>query len=250
MRILLTLLAVFAILKPSGAVDLEKLSFGRWALLFVVIPGCPACERVLPWFSQAAQDFPAIRFLLVAPWATEELATLAGDFPVYIDHGGKFGASLGVKRAPTLVLLARGMIALRLEWPFDEAKLQESLAEFLTFQVPDPQSLLGKRAPDFSAKDLAGEAISLESFPKPLLLVFFNPAYPRCWEDLPILVELSKEVRIALLAVGKISTDERERLRGRAGERIIVLFTEEIRILEAYQVVWSPTYFLLDGEGW
>jgi len=248
-KLLLALLAVLGVASPFWAMDVGELAFGRWALLFVVIPGCPACERVLPWFSQAAQAFPEIRFLVVAPAATPELTGLAGDHLIYVDRGGVFGASLGVKRAPTALLLARGAIVRRLEWPFDETKLKESLLELLALQVPDPQALLGKSAPGFTAKGLTGEPISLESFSKPLLLVFFNPACPGCWEDFPVLVELSREVGIAVLAVGKLSAEEVERLKSTAGERIVVLFSEEIRILEAYQVMRSPTYFLLDGKG-
>ena len=245
----LALLASLAVALSVWAKELEELSFGRWALLFVVIPGCPACEKVLPWFSQAAQTFPEVHFLLVTPWSTPELGKSAGTLPVHIDHGGIFGASLGVKRAPIVLLLARGTIAFRLEWPFDEAKLQESLSGLLALYVPDPQALLGKNAPDFSAKNLAGELISLGFLSKPLLLMFFNPACPGCWEDFPVLVELSKEVSIALLAIGKLSVNEVERLKLIAGENIVVLCTEDIRILETYQVVRSPTYFLLDEKG-
>jgi len=231
------------------AKELEDLSFGRWALLFVVIQGCPACEKVLPWFSQAAQTFPEVHFLLVTPWSTPELGKSAGTLPVYIDNGGIFGASLGVKRAPTVLLLARGAVARRLEWPFDEAKLGESLLELLALQVPDPQALLGKNAPCFSAKNFAGEAISLGSISKPLRLMFFNPACPGCWEDFPVLVELSREVSVVLLVIGKLSAEELKRLKLIAEEKIVVLCTEDIRILETYQVVRSPTYFLLDEKG-
>ena len=108
----------------SQGVEVGDLISGRWALLFVVIPGCPACEEVFPWFSQAAQVFPEIRFLLVASWSTDELRKLGGAIPVYIDGGGIFGASLGVKRAPTVVFWAGGVPVHRLEWPFDKAKLK------------------------------------------------------------------------------------------------------------------------------
>lgn len=243
------LVGVFVVVAPLFAVEFEELSSGRWALLFVVIPGCPACEKVLPWFSQAAQTFPEIRFLLVTPWSSDELEKLPGAIPVYVDNGGLFGASLGVRRAPTVLLLARGAVVLRLEWPFDEMKLKESLSELLAFQVPDPRALLGKRPPDFTAKTLAGESISMESLSKPLLLVFFNPACPGCWEDFPILSELSKEVSVVLLAAAKLSPEKKDRLELAAGEKVVVLFTEEVRVLQAFQVMRSPTYFLIDGEG-
>jgi thiol-disulfide isomerase/thioredoxin len=233
----------------SQGVEVGDLISGRWALLFVVIPGCPACEEVLPWFSQAAQAFPEIRFLLVAPWSTDELRKLAGAIPVYIDGGGMLGASLGVKRAPTVVFWAGGVPVHRLEWPFDRAKLEKGLEEVLAHPVPDPRALLGHLAPDFLASNLEGEPVLLASLPKPILLVFFNPGCPACWEDFPILAELSQEVTIVLLVVGELSPEEFGRLRTVASEKVMVLSVKDFKVLEAYQVVRSPTYFLVDEKG-
>ncbi|MGC8963345.1 MAG: redoxin domain-containing protein [Candidatus Bipolaricaulaceae bacterium] len=252
-RVFLLILFLGASVWPSFPQTIFDVARGRWALLFVVIPGCPACEEVLPWFTRAAQAFPEIRFLLVTPAATPELTSLAGDLPVYIDHGGLFGASLGVKRAPTAIFLAAGTPISRLDWPFDEASFEKGLKELLAHPVPDPFALLGLPAPAFSAPNLDGQTVSVAELSKPLLLAFFNPRCPACWEDLPSLAELSKDVFVGLLAFGELTAGERAHLRAlcekASSQKFVVLMATSFEVLEAYQVVRSPTYFLLDGKG-
>lgn len=158
----------------GGTIGIGELAQGRWAVGFVVAPGCPACEKVVPWFAYAAQAFPEIRFLLVAPNATPELAGLAGGLQVYVDRGGAFGAGLGVRRAPTVILLVEGAVAGRLDWPFTEEELARALASSRAVHVPTPRDLLGSPPPDGSGVDLAGNPVHLSDLPRPLLLVFFN----------------------------------------------------------------------------
>jgi thiol-disulfide isomerase/thioredoxin len=79
--------------------------------------------------------------------------------------------------------------------------------------------------------------------------VFFNPGCPACWEVFPILAELSQEVTIVLLVVGELSPEEFGRLRTVASEKVMVLSVKDFKILEAYQVVRSPAYFLVDEKG-
>ena len=79
--------------------------------------------------------------------------------------------------------------------------------------------------------------------------MFFNHGCPACWEDFPILAELSQEVTIVLLVVGELSPEEFGRLRTVASEKVMVLLVKDFKVLEAYQVVRSPTYFLVDEKG-
>ncbi|MGC9075349.1 MAG: TlpA family protein disulfide reductase, partial [Candidatus Bipolaricaulaceae bacterium] len=175
-RVFLLILFLGASVWPSFPQAIFDVAHGRWALLFVVIPGCPACEEVLPWFTRAAQAFPEIRFLLVAPAATPELTSLVGDLPVYIDEGGALGWELGVRRAPAVLLSVEGVIIDRLDWPFTEGKLLRSLAESLLVEIemPNPKELLGQPAPEFSGLDLEGQKITFAELPRPLLLVFVS----------------------------------------------------------------------------
>ena len=264
-KFLVAFLAVLGGASPLWAMDLGELAFGRWALLFVVIPGCPACEKVLPWFSRAAQAFPEIRFLVVAPEVTPELAGLAGELPVYIDEGGTLGLELGITRAPTVLLSVEGVIINQLNWPFTEGQLFRSLAESLLVEIrlPSPRELLGQPAPEFTAVDLNGEEISFSGLPRPVLLVFFDPGCPPCWEILPLLGELSQNVAIILIVAAKearISEVDRRRLmefvkeaEEQGGSAFVVLDLwvkgKGFTILQAYTVGRSPTYILIDGKG-
>ncbi len=255
-KVLVALLVVLGVAGPSWALELTELASGRWTLLFLVVPGCPACEEALAWFHRAAQAFPEIRFLLVAPWNTEELPRLAGTLPVYIDEGGALGWELGIRRAPTVLLGAEGVIIDQLDWPFTEGQLFRSLAESLLVKIemPNPKELLGQPAPEFSATNLKGQETVLAELPRPLLLVFFSLGCPPCWEILPLLEELSKEVAIALLVfTEELAEDDWARLRGFLegveGQQVAVLLTKGFELLEAYRVARSPTYFLMDKKG-
>lgn len=102
----------------GGTIEVEELAHGRWTIGFIILPGCPACEKVIEWFGRAAQAFPEIRFLLVAPKPTAELKEAVGEkFTVLIDQGGLFGAWLGVKRGSTVFLVVEGVYVRRLDWP-------------------------------------------------------------------------------------------------------------------------------------
>lgn len=53
------------------------LARGRWALLFVVVLGCPAYEDAIRWLEQAHGAHPEVHPLLVGPWRTRELEATA-----------------------------------------------------------------------------------------------------------------------------------------------------------------------------
>lgn len=242
----------------------EELSSGRWALGFIVLPNCPACEEVIDWFSYAAQAFPEIQFLLVAPEPTPELKEAIGDsYTILIDQGGIFGGWLGVERAPTVFLNVEGVYVDRLDWPFIEGFLLRKLAESLLVDVPNPRLLIGQPAPDFSATDLEGREITFTELPRPLLLAFVSLGCAPCWEVLPVLEELSQEVAVGLVAVvgsAGLSEVDQERLEQFLNDmekldgRAVVLFGtwvegEGFRMVEAYKVGQSPTFILIDGKG-
>ncbi|HEU68536.1 MAG TPA: hypothetical protein ENN53_04885, partial [Candidatus Acetothermia bacterium] len=106
----------------APALDPAQTARGRWAVFALVLPGCPACEEALSWFSQVHQSFPEIGFLLLSPWESEEVSVASAELglPFLVDEGGRMGAAWGVRRAPNLVLLLDGRPHGRLDWPFTE----------------------------------------------------------------------------------------------------------------------------------
>lgn len=248
--------AVFPTL-GGETIGIEEIAQGRWAVGFVVLPGCPACEKLIAWFERAAEAFPEIRFLLVAPEATPELEALVQG-QVLLDRGGVLGGSLGVKRVPTVFLSVEGVHVTRLDWPFTEGALLRALAESLLVKIklPNPKELLGEPAPGFSAHDLQDTGVRLSDLPRPLLLAFIDPGCPPCWEALPVLAEVAREVAVGLVAFVReagLSQADRERLegfqRGVEERPVAVLLVQDLAVLSAYKVARSPTYILLDGKG-
>lgn len=253
----------------GNAISMENLAQGRWALGFVVIPGCPACEEFLPWFYLAARAFPEVKFLLIAPEATPELQALVEgrvfEIPVLLDVEGVFGTWLGVDRAPTVLLSLEGVEIDRLDWPFTQGGLFRKLAESLLVEIefPDPKELLGQPAPDFSTTGLEGEEITLAELPRPLLLAFFNPGCSPGWDFLPALRTISRDVTVALMAmVGDVglSAEDKKRLErflrevGNANGSAAVLldyWMEErgFGIASDFKVARSPTFILINEKG-
>ncbi len=268
MAVLAMVLASLFILAPRGhtaptaPADVRTtapadLARGRWGLLFVVLPGCPACEQALTWFSALGEESPEIQFAVVAPTVAPELtAAVPPPLRVLADAGGTLGGRLGVKRAPTLVLLVEGSAASRLDWPFTEAELTMALSSSPMEHVPSPHDLLGNPAPGVSGLDLAGNPAYLSDLPRPLLLVFFNPGCPPCWDALPELVEVSKAVAVALLAIapeGRLHNDHPERLAqfvyaDEGYPRLVVLIRDPM-VPRAYHVTRTPAHILVDETG-
>ena len=251
----------------NGTVILvEDLAQGRWALGFIVFPGCPACEKMVEWFEQAAQAFPEIKFLFIASEATPELRDLvkahAPEIPVLLDKGGVLGTELGVTRAPTVFLSAEGMYITRLDWPFTEGKLLRELAQSLLIKLPNPRDLLGKQAPNFSAVNLNGDKIGLADFARPLLLAFLNPNCPSCWDVLPSLLELPNDVAAGIVIPvrqSRLSTEHWEKLQqfqrkaSEQGKQVAVVLDkwskeEGFKILSAYKIKATPTFILVGKE--
>ena len=102
--------------------------------------------------------------------------------------------------------------------------------------------------------DLAGTKIALTDLPRPLLLSFFNPNCPPCWDVLPSLVEASTEVSVVILAVvGKEGLADQHRVRfaesGVEVGKITILLLTDFQAIDAYQVTATPTTFLIDTQG-
>ncbi len=122
---------------------------------------------------------------------------------------------------------------------------------------------MGWSAPDFSATDLRGEEINLAELPRPLLLVFVSLECAPCWEILPMLEEVSKEVTVVLVTLaGKagLSEDDWERLKRfsddveEQGGTAVVLPDQWVegrgfKITMDYKVAQSPTFILIDEKG-
>jgi len=241
---------------PISAAELSR---GEWALGFVILPGCPACEEVITWFGRAAQAIPQVNFLLVTLVATPKLIAFVNEHAegirVALDSDRSLGARLGVTRAPTVFLFMEGAQIARLGWPFTEQDLLSEVVRLAEF--PDPAQLVGQAAPEFTAVDLGGSEVVLAELPRPLLLAFFNPYCPPCWTTLPTLAEISREVAVAVLALvrdaGGLAGEHRARFEGfldGVGDRSVrVLLLEGFEVLALYQVGRIPTYILIDAQG-
>jgi len=230
-------------LDPAAA----QLAQGRWALLFVVLPGCPACEHAIRWLGKAQHAHPQI--LLLAPRFTEELQGAASQvgLPLRVDEGGRMGAALGVRRAPTVVFLLDGRLLGRLDWPFTEDELVRGLHELAAAPREGPWRLLGARVSLGEVRTLAGEHVNLDELPRPLLVLFFNPLCPPCWDALPGIAEISAEIEVVLAvrAAHALTERDRERLR-ETGLRAV---RDDGALAEMLAARVTPTYVILDQEG-
>ncbi len=244
-----TLCALFlnALAMPSSTFDLAQLYQGRWALVFVVLPGCPACERVLAWLGEGS--LPAVNLLLVAPWASEELEVWARTLgvPWWVDEGGRMGASLGVQRAPSVVLFLDGRPWRLLPWPLGQGDLVRGLAELAAAPREGPHALLGSTFPLERLGRLLGEQVDLQ-VPRPILFLFFNPECPPCWEALAELRKLSEgsSVQVVVVATRVLSSEDRKKL---AESGFVVVGDEGGELARAFGVRATPTYVILDGKG-
>ncbi len=234
-----------ALAMPSSTFDLAQLYQGRWALVFVVLPGCPACERVLAWLGEGS--LPAVNLLLVAPWASEELEVWARTLgvPWWVDEGGRMGASLGVQRAPSVVLFLDGRPWQLLPWPLGQGDLVRGLEELAAAPREGPYSLLGSTVPLGEARTFVGEPVNLQELPRPLLFFFFNPDCPPCWEALRELQKLSEgiSVQVVVVATRVPSSEDRKKL---AESGFLVVGDEGGELARAFLVRATPTYLILD----
>ena len=231
-------------------IGIKELARGRWVLAFVVLPNCPACEKVIRWLGQANQAYPGLNFLLFAPWLADELeaASSQAGLALAVDKGGRLGAGLGVKRAPTVVFFLDGRPVGRLDWPFTEAERVHGLDELATTPRAGPWQYLGAVVSLGTFPTLEGEPVNLDELPGPVVLSFFNPLCSPCWEAFPILIEARRDVAVVLilLASHALSGDDRQVLR-EAGLRVVL--DDEGELAQALAVRVTPTYVIRDGKG-
>lgn len=252
-----------SLVTPSGdPFSLARLAEGRWALAFVVVPNCPACEEVMGWFNRAAEAFPEIRFVLVFPETSPAAESFSSERVNFlVDEGGMFGYLLGVRRAPTVVIFVEGIAVEKVEWPFNEGFLLRKLAESLLIAFPNPKELLGAPAPDFSAPSLDGEKLAFSDLPRPILVAFLALGCAPCWEALPVLVGLSQEVPVVLIAIvgqSGLSEEDHKRLyeflkqaREKGGVAFVLLdpLADGFPVSTGYKVRRSPTFIFVDKKG-
>ncbi len=179
---------------PATTITPAELTRGRWGALFVVVPGCPACVEAVAWLGEAQRVFPDLDLLLVGPWCTEGLEALSSEagLALLVDEGGRVGVAWGVRRAPALVLLLDGRPQGRLDWPFTEDEIVRGLEVLAAAPREGPWQFLGAAVPSGEARMLAGDPVNLDELPRPLLVLFFNPDCPPCWDALPGLTELGE----------------------------------------------------------
>ena len=169
-----------------------------------------------------------------------------------LDSDGSLGARLGVTRAPTVILFMEGVQHNRLDWPFTEPELMAAAAEIV--ELPDPAQLVGQVPPEFAVVDLTGTKIALADLPRPLLLAFFDPYCPPCWDVLPALVAASTELSVVILAfVGEEGLSDQHRARfaesGVGAGKMTLLLLTDFQVIDAYQVTATPTTILIDRKG-
>lgn len=160
-----------------------------------------------------------------------------------------------------MVIFVEGIAVEKVEWPFNEGLLLRKLAGSLLIAFPNPKELLGAPAPDFSAPSLDGEKFAFSDLPRPILEAFLALGCAPCWEALFVLVGLSQEVPVVLIAIvgqSGLSEEDHKRLYeflGQAKEKGGVAFVlldpvaEGFPVSTGYKVRRSPSFIVLDRKG-
>lgn len=120
------------------------------------------------------------------------------------------------------------------------------------FQLIDKP--IGKKAPNFTVKDLSGKDVSLSSFKgKPILLNFWATWCVYCRQERASLNSLHREYNSKGLVIISISIGESPKKVGKFLRNIpasfIVLLDEDKKAAELYGVYGLPTSFLINREG-
>ncbi|MBI5195573.1 MAG: TlpA family protein disulfide reductase [Nitrospirae bacterium] len=113
--------------------------------------------------------------------------------------------------------------------------------------------LSGKKAPDFTLKDLAGKDVPLSSFKgKPVLLNFWATWCPYCREERPALIALNKEYKGKGLIIAAVATDKsanrvKDYLKKTPMDFVILM--DDGKTAESYGVYALPTSFFIGRDG-
>ncbi len=128
---------------------------------------------------------------------------------------------------------------------------------FLTAEAPSPwgiDELVGKKAPDFTLKNLNDKPVSLSSLKGNAVLISFWATWcPPCRDEMPSLNRLYRDKRDKGLVVVAISTDRgvspvKDFLR-KTPVDFPVLMDSGNRVTRQFKVFSLPTTFLLDRNG-
>ena len=122
---------------------------------------------------------------------------------------------------------------------------------FSPFEV---DKLVGKKAPEFKARDLSGKSVSLSSFKgKPILLNFWATWCPYCREERPYLNSLHKEYKDKGLVIIAVSVDKSEETVRKFLKKMpldfIILHDNDNAASQPYGVYSLPTSFTVDRNG-
>ncbi len=114
--------------------------------------------------------------------------------------------------------------------------------------------VVGKRAPDFTLKDIDGRDVSLSSLRGRVVLINFWATWcPPCRSEMPSLNSLYKEYRGKGLVVLAISTDRRmSDVKDYVSKNIFefqILLDPDMRVSRRYKVFSIPTTFLIERNG-
>ena len=128
---------------------------------------------------------------------------------------------------------------------------------FLTAEAPSPWSideLVGKKAPEFTLKDMNDKAVSLSSLKGNVVLISFWATWcPPCRDEMPSLNRLYREFRNRGLAIVAVSTDRSASLvkdfLGKTPVDFPVLMDSGSKVARQFKVFSLPTTFLLDRNG-
>ncbi|HTR44242.1 MAG TPA: TlpA disulfide reductase family protein [Thermodesulfovibrionales bacterium] len=127
----------------------------------------------------------------------------------------------------------------------------------VTAESPSPwgvDELVGKKAPDFTLKDLAGGSVSLSSMKgKAVLVNFWATWCPPCRDELPSLSKLSSIYKSKGLVVFAVATDKRtgdvQSFLAKHSFTFQTLADPDLKTSRMFRVFSMPTSFLIDRNG-
>jgi methylamine dehydrogenase accessory protein MauD len=108
---------------------------------------------------------------------------------------------------------------------------------------------VGKKAPDFTLRSVAGPDVSLHDFAgRRVLLVFTQAGCGPCQQIMPELNRL-RERDLQVLVLNKGEPDETNKWAAELGLRIPVLIQDGLDISKKYEAFATPFAFLIDEKG-
>jgi peroxiredoxin len=128
---------------------------------------------------------------------------------------------------------------------------------FLTAEAPSPwaiDELMGKKAPEFTLKDLNDKTISLSSLKGSVVLLNFWATWcPPCRAEMASLNNLYKEYKSNGLSVIAVSSDRSvssvKDFLSKKQVELLVLMDSDSKVSRRFKVFSLPTSFLLDKNG-